>query len=249
MNKNDYIEIINDYLNSNILNYAILIKGGWGCGKSYFVKNDLKNQINDRKILTISLFGMESRKEIDSAITSEYLIENGDTKGIVEKIISGRTTASKAILNKFGVDFEEILIPILFKKMKEENFILVFDDLERSNLDINEILGIINDFVENKGFKVIIIANEDELIKKKLSDNIELKYIATILNNNETKMKPSIDNESLIEMFSEDTKYKIIKEKVIGKTIDFSIRFEDTLEEVISNIKINNIKEIIKRNN
>lgn len=37
---------------------------------------------------------------------------------------------------------------------------LVFDDFERSNLNIIDLLGTINDFTENKHIKTIIVANE-----------------------------------------------------------------------------------------
>jgi hypothetical protein len=39
---------------------------------------------------------------------------------------------------------------------------LIFDDLERSNLELNEVLGAINSYVEHKGFRVVVIAHENE---------------------------------------------------------------------------------------
>lgn len=48
--------------------------------------------------------------------------------------------------------------------------ILIFDDLERCKIDISNLLGYINYFVEHQDLKVIIIANEDELSKQDSND-------------------------------------------------------------------------------
>lgn len=50
---------------------------------------------------------------------------------------------------------------IFFDKFKKPLYI--FDDLERCDIPINKTLGYINQFVEHKGKKAIIIANEKEI--------------------------------------------------------------------------------------
>ena len=35
----DILNCLNDYLKVNKPGYAVLLKGAWGCGKTYFVKN------------------------------------------------------------------------------------------------------------------------------------------------------------------------------------------------------------------
>ena len=37
--------IIKDYLSVKETDYAILINGQWGCGKTYFIKNELFDEI------------------------------------------------------------------------------------------------------------------------------------------------------------------------------------------------------------
>lgn len=60
--------------------------------------------------------------------------------------------------------------------------VLCFDDLERANVDVIDILGYINNFVEHDHIKTIIICNEKELSTKFKSNNIEMKtFIATYL--------------------------------------------------------------------
>ena len=60
--------------------------------------------------------------------------------------------------------------------------VLCFDDLERANVDVIDILGYINNFVEHDHIKTIIICNEKELSTKLKSNNLEMKtFIATYL--------------------------------------------------------------------
>ena len=58
-----------------------------------------------------------------------------------------------------------------------KNSILIFDDLERCNCSINEILGYINSFVEHEKMKVIIVANQDEIGKSVTEKGRELQYL------------------------------------------------------------------------
>ena len=55
----------------------------------------------------------------------------------------------------------------------KKKVILVFDDLERTNISCTDLLGCINDYCENQGFNTIIVANEEKI--KDRSDN-ELSY-------------------------------------------------------------------------
>ena len=57
------------------------------------------------------------------------------------------------------------------------NCILVFDDLERCELDLQVILGYINYFIEKDGYKVIIVADEGKLISKESSNGDHYNYI------------------------------------------------------------------------
>lgn len=62
-----------------------------------------------------------------------------------------------------------------------EDTVLIFDDLERAKINVNELLGFINGFVEHQHLKTIIICNEQEL--EDSLDNIELKYLIAANNN------------------------------------------------------------------
>ena len=69
---------------------------------------------------------------------------------------------------------------------------LCFDDLERANVDVIDILGYINNFVEHDHIKTIIICNEKELATKLKSSNLEMKtFIATYLLDKQNELNKS----------------------------------------------------------
>ena len=53
-------------------------------------------------------------------------------------------------------------VPIT-NRIYEKKVILVFDDLERTNISCTDLLGCINDYCENQSFNTIIVANEEKI--------------------------------------------------------------------------------------
>lgn len=77
---------------------------------------------------------------------------------------------------------------------------LCFDDLERANVDVIDILGYINNFVEHDHIKTIIICNEKELATKLKSSNLEMKtFIATYLLDKQNELNKS--DKPMVEKF------------------------------------------------
>ena len=65
--------------------------------------------------------------------------------------------AINILWKKFGLevdDLSELADKIDFDKSK---IVIIFDDLERTEMEINEVLGVINSYVECQKIKVIII--------------------------------------------------------------------------------------------
>ena len=44
LSDSEIIEVVKEYLNSNIYNYAVMIDGEWGSGKTYFIKKYLNGK-------------------------------------------------------------------------------------------------------------------------------------------------------------------------------------------------------------
>lgn len=175
MNGEELKGVIEEYLRDSKAEYAVMIDGDWGSGKTYFLTHSLTDIIekldeeNDeqRRYAYVSLYGVKSTSEVSKEIMFQYL---GNKKSNKFKVASNILTAS---LGAFNIDFtkvEEIL------QMNISNWIICFDDLERCCFSINEMLGYINQLVEHNNCKVIVLANEKEIGKITLNSNLESKY-------------------------------------------------------------------------
>ena len=185
LNDDEIVAAIKEYIDDKIYNYAVLIDGDWGCGKTYFVKNVLKKEIDNseevkktdkyipKKVVYISLYGIQTTKDISNELYINILDgKDGRRKDFVK---SGIKILSDLLKTK-GIDIDNGNA-IIGKFIDMSNYILIFDDLERCGCDITEVLGYINNFVEHDGGKVILIANQDEIGKYNTYQNVELKYM------------------------------------------------------------------------
>ena len=239
----DLVESILDYIRSDYTDYAIMINGEWGSGKTYFWNHKIRNKlesmtVNGKKLTTIymSLYGISNLEEISKKIFIEttqlmdknmrrYMNQTGRT-AIPEYAKTGLDMA-----NLFGVtqngdklDYAEFF--------STEDKVLCFDDLERANVDVIDILGYINNFVEHDHIKTIIICNEKELSTKMKSSNLEMKtFIATYLLDKENKLlttdKPMVEKikDTIENVFDKANDYERIKEKLIGETFEYRPEF------------------------
>lgn len=260
LSNNEILGILNEYEKNPKKRYAILIDGDWGSGKTYFIKNQYIK--GDKNKLYISLYGVKNKEEINSKIYYSILgnvIKDNKHKKAIEKAIEKAKKVSKevgkfakpvtlSVKNIFNIDLTGLekvdvsSVISLFKDIKE--YILVFDDLERCDIPINEVLGYINEYVEHKGAKVIIVANENEINKLNYDDNYELKVISCL--NDKIKFedeekrgketeKVTINKlKSRVEvLYEENKKYKAIKEKLVGFTIKYEPDISDIYEHII----------------
>ena len=156
------------YVDTPNTDYAILLDGDWGSGKTYYLKNHLverlKNERNEIKVHYVSLFGIKNIGDFSSKILLEVLhVKNNNIKVI-----------GKSLLTFFGKQdiAKESSIEILDAIDKiDSKTLFLFDDFERVNpKELIEIIGYINQFVEHAGAKVIIAANKNEIDELKKSE-------------------------------------------------------------------------------
>lgn len=64
----DIIKSIDRFIDHRMYHYALLINGKWGCGKTYFIRNELMNHLKNKKqkydVNYLSLYGIKSTDEI-----------------------------------------------------------------------------------------------------------------------------------------------------------------------------------------
>lgn len=257
----ELIESILDYVRADYTDYAIMINGEWGSGKTYFWNNKVRNkieslQLNGRKYSTIymSLYGISNLEDISKKIFIEttqlmdkslkkYMDAHGETT-IPEYAKTGLDMANFFGVTKNGekVDYGEFFAT--------NNKILCFDDLERANVDVIDILGYINNFVEHDHIKTIIICNEKELSTKLKSSNLEMKtFIATYLLDKEGNLlqtdKPMVEKiaDKIEYVFDKANDYERIKEKLIGETFEYAPKFNYIINGLL--MRYENDKDLI----
>lgn len=253
----ELVESILDYIRKPYTDHAIMINGEWGSGKTYFWNNKVKNKIesidiNGKRYKTIymSLYGISNLDDISKKIFIEM---NPTLNKSVKKILDTRHMSYIPEYVKTGIDmansfgFMQTNDKVDYSKFFDvDDKVLCFDDLERANVDVIDVLGYINNFVEHDHIKTIIICNEKELSKKLKSTNVEMKtFIATYILNNEGKIKPEAEKEEEIEsideledkpmveliedkiehIFDKANDYERIKEKLIGETFEYIPEF------------------------
>lgn len=170
---------------------ALMLTGEWGCGKTYLTENELKNSLKDSHVLIrISLFGLESISDVKTEVkkcwfnefvnqTSPIKFEKKKTENISKGIKNAINGVSGLLPKSFKsiitgaltiniLDFVEVKPKIYNKKV-----VLIFDDLERSNISTSDLLGCINDYCENLHISTIIVANEDKISN---GHNDKIKY-------------------------------------------------------------------------
>lgn len=138
--------------------YAVLITGEWGSGKTHFVTS----QISDRERWYVSLFGMKDTSEVHAAVLAAMDPEFAATQRAAEKIGKAADIAGGAIAG--GARFLSFLATEAFRsEIDPTKGILVFDDLERSKMSAQELLGAINLYVEHRGCRVVLVAHDGKI--------------------------------------------------------------------------------------
>ncbi|UXX78386.1 KAP family NTPase [Reichenbachiella carrageenanivorans] len=196
MNTEHIIEVFSEYLDNKKTQYALLINGKWGCGKTYFWKNQLSRVATTKKLnpIYISLNGISSISDLESLLFIRLIPVIGKEEknwfSNSVKVIGNVLNQTSKIFLK--TDLNDLLKGVSLDSLDFSNYIICFDDLERCQIPVKETLGYINNFVEHKKLKSIFLADE-----------------------------PNIDKSQ--------QGYASIKEKIIGRTINFETNIEDAL--------------------
>lgn len=162
-------------------NKVIALSGKWGTGKSY-MWNEVKAAAKDEKIkgaLYASLFGLSNIEQIKMKLIQSAVPAMEANPGLWDgakqvlssgvKVLEGFHTGFSA-LNDFG---------LLFAPAMLRQKVIVLDDIERkhNNLNIDEVLGFIDDFTQQHGSRFVLILNSDQLDNRDVWDTLREKVV------------------------------------------------------------------------
>lgn len=111
------VAAVEKYVDEYLYDYAVMIDGTWGCGKTYFVLKTLKTELKKheekkekfikgykrRNIIYISLYGVKSTEDISKKICVETYL--------------GKTDKFGKVLKK-GADIVSSLVPVALEVAK-----------------------------------------------------------------------------------------------------------------------------------
>lgn len=195
----DIIPTIERFINQRMYHYALMINGGWGSGKTYFVRETLIPYIQKtgHDVNYISLYGLNNTDEISQMLCvqaikdkmSEKVRKSLESKGgqISTKIA---TAAFRLGLNYLGAS-DAGIESVLQAFPNYDNNVIIFDDLERCGCSLNEVLGYINNFVEHSDASVILVANEVEIGKWQLDRNPEIQMLIAMDSRIKVELPPT----------------------------------------------------------
>jgi len=227
-------KIIKRYLEAEHIPFALLLDGEWGSGKTWFIKNKFKS-IFKKEVIYTSANGIKSLEDISQQILYRKLYLKSDLikdpkaklawgiakqfgKSLIEKYTGYNVEQSKEL----GVDLND------FASIGD-NEVLIIDDIERMNPEISteDLLGYIStNFTEENKFKVILIADEEQLLQKldaKSDQYLKIKE-KTIWQTVQYKTELSSLYDNLLKPYKKDTRVVLSKNKSF--IIDLLVKYK-----------------------
>jgi hypothetical protein len=167
---------------------ALMISGDWGCGKTYHIENVVFPKLKEKDYIPIrvSLFGITSIDDLPLLISEKYTdnIKTGETditKKIIKKGKNGLSEISSVVPKiREYIDIEKLINKynkyFYYRSVPANKVVIVLDDLERAvkTIDIYTLLGAINDLVEQRKYKIIVVSNNSYLHENE-KDNLIFK--------------------------------------------------------------------------
>lgn len=224
MNEHVISYIKDNYINSQMSpQFAVLVKGDWGCGKTFLVKKILNETYGKKykdNVIWISVYGLSSIQQLKQKLLKKIhpILTNKVTQFVFNTLKTGIKTSTKIDLNndEEGDLFFDLTIPdyetekdgakIKIKKL------LIIDDIERCSIPITEIFGFFSEDILENNLRAIFISNDE-------------------------KIKDSDDFDS----------YKSIKEKIIGMEFNVEPDITDAVKSFIKELRLEHNEELLTK--
>ena len=149
-------EYLNYFVGVDEPEYAVLVTGSWGVGKTFLVRSILSKSTS----YYVSLYGLTTTDAIHEAVLAEMAPAVSQARKHLPAVVSGlMSIAQLPSLNSLTPS----LCNALLRRNVQIDKALIFDDLERCTVKLSDLLGAVNTYIEHHKCKVIIIAHEDKI--------------------------------------------------------------------------------------
>ena len=211
---------IEEYVTREEIPGALLLTGKWGSGKTYLVR-EIAKKLNENKkaaVGFVSLFGINSVADLRNRVKGEYLKFSlgffykpariakkyskvlSDSVSLASTAAEGNIAVSAAAKGLSALTSYDMLsffeVKNTIGKDRSIPFVIVFDDFERcEGISIKDRLGVINEYIESKSIRTIILADEDKIAGNDYTEFKEKLISKTIrLTVNQDTVDAIIDN-------------------------------------------------------
>ena len=207
------------------------------------------------RMVVVTLYGLKDISEISKSIYIELrtsglkdLWKKFLAKNIVQRLLKklerikkpakeaaalgeglGKTIL-KGLAGKIGfdIDISDKSLHKLYRSIDLSECLIVLEDLERTSIDVLDVLGFVYGLVNDDHAKVLLVANEDEIIQyEPINEKTQEKQATAELLDRLT------DHEG--RQYTETTKeYLKVKEKTVSDTIIFEGDNENAVKQILT---------------
>lgn len=238
MNENIISYIKDNYINSEMdPQFAVLVKGDWGSGKTFLVRKILEETYGKdykNSIIWLSIYGLSTIEQLRKKLFEKIhpILTSKVAKFAFATVKAGLKATTSLDLNNdnsddisFDFTIPEFESDSGDKKVKIKK-LLIIDDIERCAIPIIELFGFFSEEILDNKVKAIFISN-DQIIKN-LEDKSHL--------DNATKDK---SNNDIIN------NYRATKEKIIGMEFEVQPDISAAAKEFIKEIGLKKYEKVL----
>lgn len=163
-NSDSISRAIHAYLDRGNTQYAMMIDGPWGVGKTHFILNSIIPRRAATSFVYTSLYGLTSVDEIDIEIDAQIeAINSKRNKPVGTELYSLPTIEKEAVGTDYYSSKARRVSTFTSDSSPDHSVVVCLDDLERWHGDLHLCLSYINRLVEHKNLKCILIGNLEEM--------------------------------------------------------------------------------------
>jgi len=174
--KDHLLQLLNDADNK-----VVALSGKWGTGKSHLWR-DVQEASGDEKVkgaVYVSLFGLSSIDQMKKKLI-EMVIPGAESNPRLWESAKQAVSSGVKVLEGFHKGFGAINdIGLLLAPAMLRNKVIVLDDIERKHekLNVEEVMGFIDEFTQRHGARIVLILNSDQLADKEMWDTLREKVV------------------------------------------------------------------------